>query len=155
MKCVGKKMTTSIDARNEFTTLLVEEYVDNTLKHFHGNGEWIKGLSCDMGVMYNNRFGLVGIGRELIEASYNGTTIYKKSYTAISENNKDATNVTLSGRIVTLHNFNHNEIIKIYTSMGNCIGTYTVKTDNTNITLPNKGIYILKSRSTTHKIIIR
>ena len=57
-------------------TMLMEEYIYDDRPEINYTGIWIKGLGSRGGVIFNNGFGMDGIGTRLIDATFNGEIIY-------------------------------------------------------------------------------
>lgn len=153
IKCVG--MTETPYPYSHLTSLIIEEYEDDSCEKFYNKAYWIKGVSSDWGLKQNSLLLPMGMLSDLIEVSYYGNVIYKKDYTPICNIKDEASKITISGKVLTITNVENINKIGIYTSAGVLVGWYNVDYDNTNITLPSEGVYIVKMGDVTQKIVVQ
>lgn len=81
VKCVGIKA----DKQCGWTVMSLEEYDDESCGSLKGTGAWLQGLASVNGLMFNNCFGMDGLGGMLLEASCQGKVYYHKITSGIGK----------------------------------------------------------------------
>lgn len=151
IKCTD--LTESVEP-GYWSSMTLEEYIDETCSVHLGHGIWLKGLSSLKGVLRNIGFNLDGIGSELLEVYENGQIIYSNNSSSVLEITDSATfDVKTDGLdiIVTAKS----EIGgSLYSSTGIHLGDYRFNREWTRIRVPARGLYILKLGNVVEKILI-
>lgn len=147
IKCVG----VSRDAGSQLDVMTLEEYDDETCESFVRHGKWFKGLASELGVEYNNYFELDGGGTMLIEAQYGGDTVYEWTPTSISGTTAPALGARVDGNTLTVTNIASPCRVQLFAADGTLVGSIAAN-GSARITLPGKGMYVLKVGGKTMKI---
>ena len=154
VKCVG------IDDGSDYNgwkAMSMEEYRDDSCSDILGKGTWLKGLSSLNGILYNNCFGIDGLGATLLlDVSDNEKNIYPNNSTGIVQARETLDpnfNIKIDGSNIEIFT-SHETIGSLYDQSGVLIGEYRFSKTPTKITLPSKGIYILKSGNVSQKILV-
>ena len=142
------------DSFNGFEQMIVEEFKDSSLSVNYGKGVWLKGLSSEKGVTWNNRLNADGGGCILLSASNGDEIIYQKESANANKLIFEGLMVNTIGSNIYISNTDENTAVSIYSVAGSCIYS-TVASTSAQATLPNKGIYILKVGDVTQKLILK
>lgn len=148
VKCVslGK------DNDSGWDTMTLEEYETDSCETSLGSGIWFKGLGAEHGVLGNSRFDCAGLATVLIEASLDGKVIYKKKNAGIAEISGTGLSIRVDGLNLTVSGAD-GECISLYSDNGTLAGNFRPKDGKACITLPGKGIYILRAGDKSRKIM--
>ena len=138
------------DENSGLTKMLVQEYLEG---FDCGTFVWYKGLSSDLGLLWNNGCGVDGIGRKLMEVSYNGEVIFYNNTTSVENVSTGGLKTSVSGKNVTITNISKPEKVELFSADGKLVRELVVGKETANITLPANGIYILKIGGQTTKIV--
>lgn len=149
VKCVslGK------DEDSGWDTIVLEEYKTDACEGIPAHGTWLKGLGSENGVLWNSSFESDGASATLLlEASFDGKVIYKKKNAGISEVADTGLCIQADGLDVTVSGAD-GETIALYSDNGTLTGNFRTKEGKARITLPRKGVYILKAGDKSRKIM--
>lgn len=135
------------------TVLGMEEYKVNDLAQPRGTGNWIDGIGSSRGVLENNMYYVDGMGSKLIEASINGTILYKSLPSGLNNTVSEPFSLTLKDNCLTVYGGNAGDTIHLHTIDGKKIATGTLTTGFFSISLP-KGIFVISIGSYSKKIAI-
>ena len=154
LKCVNIEKDMQ---NNSFELMKLEKYSDDTcsMKYEDEDVAWIKGLGSVCGVTYNYS-PIIGIGfsSKLLYAYDNSELIYSSQFADVKELGSNApSNIKIDGLNVTL-NSSEKDSVAIFNISGECIRQYNLCGENTTISLPEPGVYILKLRDKTYKICV-
>lgn len=138
------------DENSGFDKMLVQESLEGI---DCGTFAWYKGLSSDLGLLWNNGCGVDGIGRILMEVSYNGEVIYSNNTTSVENVATGGLKTSVSGKNVTVTNIGKPERMELFSADGKLVKELVVERGAANIILPTNGIYILKIGGQTTKIV--
>lgn len=140
---------------NNQEIMMLEEYPDESCTSHADTGIWIKGVSSVMGVLYNNRFGVDGIGRTLMKA-YDGDKVIYEYDPAGAGNitDSDECRIQLEGMTVTVTASTPQDAM-LYSNDGILLKKLQVSAQPSSFTLPQKGIYILRAGKQSHRLIAR
>lgn len=152
IKCIG----IGSEAESGLATMTIEEYYETESgeKQSLGTFKWYKGISSEMGVLYNVGLGLDGIGKQLMTVSNNDNIIYQRTTTSVSDMPDNRFSVTLNGRYVSLNNIESPCELSLFTADGKRICQFAVKGKSTELYLPESGVYILKVGKQTKKLVV-
>lgn len=151
MKCVGIGEDSEFPG---FETMSLIEYMDDTCTGDSRKLRWIKGLSSEDGVLYNNGLGIVGSGAILWEASFDGKNLYTNPMTRIEEtSSKSGIEIRTDGVTLTVSAQSPTDG-GVYSLSGVNLGNYTFGENPITISLPAKGLYILKAGEKAIKVEI-
>ena len=107
------------DENSGFDKMLVQESLEGI---DCGTFVWYKGLSSDLGLLWNNGCGVDGIGRILMEVSYNGEVIYSNNTTSVENVATGGLKTSVSGKNVTVTNIGKPERVKLFSADSNILG---------------------------------
>ena len=138
------------DENSGFDKMLVQESLEGI---DCGNFVWYKGLSSDLGLLWNNGCGIDGIGRNLMEVTYNGEVIYSNNTTSVENVATGGLKISVSGKNVAVTNISKQERVELFSADGKLVKELVVERGAANIILPTNGIYILKIGGQTTKIV--
>lgn len=138
------------DENSGFAKMLLKEYYEG---FDCGTFVWYKGLSSELGLLWNNGCGVDGIGRKLMEVSYNGDVIYSDNTTNVENVSTGGLKTSVSGKNVTITNISKPERVELFSADGKLVKELVVGKETANIILPANGIYILKIGGQTTKIV--
>lgn len=150
LKCIDKKVT------EDDGEIVLELYTDDTCTTLLGSGIWIQGIGSKNGVLYNNNFGIVGVGSVLTEVSNRGDIIYSYSDSSNVSNiiSDSGIKITLKGNMIYVTS-EKPECGDIFTESGIIIGNYNFDKEPNCINLPSGGVYIIRIGEYQKKIIVR
>ncbi len=138
------------DENTGFAKMLVQE----NLEGFDcGTFVWYKGLSSDLGLLWNNGCGVDGIGRKLMEVTYNGEVVYSNNTTSVENVSTGGLKTSVRGKNVTVTNISKPERVELFSADGKLVRELVVGKGTANILLPANGIYILRIDGQTTKIV--
>jgi hypothetical protein len=150
MKCTA---VNDSDARyNGLATIAVDEYSNDFC---NGKGVWIKGIGSTMGVTFNSGYGLDGVYSRLIEATYNGTTVYSASTASAANIISNSITISPIGRELYIRNATANTLIAVYSIDGKQLCNLTATGSDIHVTLPHAGFYIIKHGTSATRISVR
>lgn len=132
IKCVGIDK----EANSGLTAMTMQ------LQHELYNGTefvWYKGLSSELGVLYNLHIDYDGRGSRLLEASYKGDIIYSYTPTNTAKVRTDELSVSTNGLCVTVTGIDTPSEMAIFSADGKLINRLSVNSSYANITLPEAG----------------
>lgn len=148
-KCVGIEKD-PIDERLD--ALRIKLYSNDSEIDSYDEGLWIKGIGSESGVLDNDRFNPCG-GTSILSNVYdNSKLLYHNPLASIKEVDHISF-INIDGLNVTL-NSSEKDSVAIFNISGECIGQYDISGENTTISLPQPGVYILKLRDKTYKICV-
>lgn len=114
---------------------------------------WYKGLSSELGVLYNLHIDYDGGGSRLTEVSHKGDIIFSYTPTSTTKVTSDGINVSTNGLDITVTDINRANDIVVFSVDGKLVSKHNVKSGSTKIALPHTGVYILKVGGQTRKIV--
>lgn len=122
---------------------------------FSSELRWIKGLSSEKGVLFNNFLDIVGVGGRLLwDATYNGKTLYSNPMVRVEEiASESGLEIRIDGLMLTVSARVPVEG-GVYSMSGVNLGNYAFGENPTTISLPAKGLYILKAGEKAIKVEI-
>lgn len=152
VKCVGIGEDPEFPG---FETMSLIEYRDDSCTGFSSEMRWIKGLSSERGVLFNNFLDIVGVGGRLLwDATYDGKTLYSNPMVRVDEiPSESGLDIRTEGLVLTVS-------VKtpveggIYSLSGVNLGNYMFGENPITISLPAKGLYILKAGEKAIKVEI-
>lgn len=152
VKCVGIGEDPEFPG---FETMSLIEYRDDSCTGFSSEMRWIKGLSSERGVLFNNFLDMVGVGGRLLwDATYDGKTLYSNPMVRVEEiSSESGIDIRTDGLMLTVSAKAPVEGC-IYSLSGVNLGNYTFGENPTTISLPAKGLYILKAGEKAIKVEI-
>lgn len=157
IKCVGISENSESEI-DDWITMELEEYEDETCIEPCGerNQEnWIKGLSSMRGVLWNNRFDVLGGYGALLEVFDNETLIYLRGSVGVEGTTVDAIpEIKIDGCSVSVTT-NVDSCGSLFSQSGQHIADHKFSETPTIINVPDSGIYIFKIGNFTKKIFIR
>ena len=136
------------------TAMEVKEYWDETCDEYLGSEKWLKGLASTRGVLLNSLFGLDGIGSSLLECSNNNTLLYSRNSTQVTDIEGAELKVTVNGLSVEVSGIKSPCSLTVYSPDGALLQSKMAEAGNTKLTLPKKGIYLLKVGDKERKIAL-
>lgn len=148
MKC----MSLGKDEDSGWDTMTLEEYETDSCERNLGPGVWLKGLGAKQGVLGNSCFNCAGRASVLLEASLDGTVIYKNKNAGVAEVPDTELSIRVDGLNVTVSGADC-ECLSLCSDNGMLVGNIRPKDGKVCITLPSKGIYILKAGDKSRKIM--
>ncbi len=151
IKCVGEADNSEYGG---WAAMRLEEYPSDACEQLYGSGVWLKGLGCPNGVVENTRFEDDGGGRLLLEAAYNGRTIYSKKTTGVSPIAAAPAGLRIDGTNVYISHAEAIGSVSLYTDSGLLLNSRYIPGREAHIALPGNGIYLLKTGQQTHKISV-
>lgn len=152
VKCV--ETNASDAAYGGLSTLLVEEYEEETSQVSYGKGIWLKGLSAAQGLLYCNGFDLDGRGTILLEAAADGQVLYKRNATSVQQI-IDQSSVRTQGLQVYVSKLQTGSQVFLYSTDGRLLGRTFASGNEAHLTLPKAGVYLLKAGGQTTKLLAR
>lgn len=136
------------------TAMEVKEYYDETCDEYLGSEKWLKGLASTRGVLLNSSFALDGIGSSLLECSNNNTLLYSRNSTQVTDIEGAELKVTVNGLSVEVSGIKSPCSLTVYSPDGALLQSKMAEAGNTKLTLPKKGIYLLKVSDKERKIAL-
>lgn len=136
------------------TAMELKEYYDETCDEYLGSEKWLKGLASTRGVLLNCSFGLDGMGSNLLECSNNNTLLYSRNSTQVTDIKGAELKVTVNGLSVEVSGIKSPCSLTVYSSDGALLQSKMAEAGNTKLTLPQKGIYLLKVGDKERKIAL-
>lgn len=136
------------------TAMELKEYYDETCDEYLGSEKWLKGLASTRGVLLNCSFGLDGMGSNLLECSNNNTLLYSRNSTQVTDIKGAELKVTVNGLSVEVSGIKSPCRLTVYSSDGALLQSKMAEAGNTKLTLPQKGIYLLKVGDKERKIAL-
>ena len=138
----------------DYETLTLNEYQDDTKNIFYGCGIWLKGLSSVNGFLCNNCFNFDGGASYLLEMTNGEDTYYKRFMAESGVEAISEPTISIVGEQVIISGYAHDELGALYTTDGRLISNFTMSKDNTiAVKLPTEEICILKIGNKTWKIV--
>lgn len=138
-----------------FETMSLIEYKDDSCTGDSRELKWIKGLSSEDGVLFNNGLDIVGVGGRLLwDATYNGKTLYSNPMVRVEEiASESGLEIRIDGLMLTVSARVPVEG-GVYSMSGVNLGNYAFGENPTTISLHAKGLYILKAGEKAIKVEI-
>lgn len=137
------------------TAMEVKEYCDETCNEYFGSEKWLKGLASSRGVLLNSSFALDGMGSSLLlESSNNNTLLYSRNSTQVTDIEGAELKVTVNGLSVEVSGIKSPCRLTVYSPDGALLQSKMAEAGNTKLTLPKKGIYLLKVGDKERKIAL-
>lgn len=115
-------------------------------------GQWIMGIGSINGVLDNNMFNGVGSAHALIEVTNNGKTLYSNGTLGIADAAADAPTMSVQGNELTVSGAAG--AVSVYNCAGNLVRTIAPGGPDATVTLPAKGIYIVRAGEITRKFTV-
>lgn len=115
-------------------------------------GQWIMGIGSINGVLDNNMFNGVGSAHALIEVTNNGKTLYSNGTLGIADAAADAPTMSVQGNELTVSGAAGT--VSVYNCAGNLVRTIAPGGTDVTVTLPGKGIYIVRAGEITRKFTV-
>lgn len=148
IKCVD---TGVLPEYGGWETLTLEEYYES--KDFYlGSGIWIKGIGCTDGVTDNLVFEEMGGSSKLMKVLYNNIEIYSDQTVKVPAINYTDSFIRVEGLHLAISAQNPDKI-EVYNINGELLGAFEASDEELMISLPQKGIYIIKIGGYFRKIM--
>lgn len=150
IKCVGIEE----NAENGITSIIVQKRYEDG-ERVNETFVWYKGLSSELGVIYNNTIDMVGIDTRLTEVTCDGKVVFKNKTTGIEATKVGKVKVTVNGLDVSVANIEKPCQIALFSFDGRLLNRIVAKTNTANLTLPGYGIYILQVGGHIQKVVAK